>query len=298
MEKILEVKGLTKIFGNDFAAASNIDFELKAGEIIGIVGESGSGKSTIARMIMGLVKPTRGDILFKGKSLLKLSRSERKALSREMQMVFQDPIGSFSPRMKDRDILLEPLNNFKFKDTFDKEARIREVLKLVQLDEVFLERYAKEMSGGQAQRVAIARALTISPSLLIFDEATSALDVSIQAEIVELIKELQKKLGFCIIWICHDMALVDEDSDKIIIMYKGQMVEKIESGNILQEAVHPYTKNLLNSVFELKTGPRCYNENQSWDSVDGYYIPKTNCDVEIIYKQLTPEHMVATDYKK
>lgn len=253
--KILELKNITKHFvtsnGEILKACNNIDIDVVEGKITGIVGESGCGKSTLVRLIVQLEKLTRGQILYRGKDVSKLNKKELRESRKNIQMIFQDAHGAFNPRMTIKDIITEPLLNFGLIKKEEKEQKARELLQMVELSSDYLHCYPHNLSGGQLQRVGIARAVSLKPEILICDEATSALDVSIQKSIVELLKRIQKETNMSIIFICHDLALVQSLADEIVVMYLGHVVEKIKSKNLKQEAKHPYTHALIKSVLSL-----------------------------------------------
>lgn len=251
---LLETKNLTMHLhdrgGEEVIACESISLQVRPGEALGIVGESGCGKSTFVKMLSGVLTPTSGDALFEGKSILGLSRKEQKEMHRKIQMVFQDPGTAFNPRMKIRDILTEPLMNYGRIRKSDRDRVAKKYLSMVELSEDMAERYPHELSGGQRQRVGIARALTLEPRLILCDEITSALDVSVQKSIIDLLRKLQKEKGIAFIYICHDLALVEQISDQIAVMYDGEVVEKIHNGSLRQTARHPYTRALIDAVFE------------------------------------------------
>lgn len=255
-EIILEVKNLTKIYpkgnGKEVVACNNINLEIVKGETLGIVGESGSGKSTLVNMLMGLEKTTSGEILYRGKDMSKFTPEEMWKNRENIQIVFQDPWSAFNPKMTVLQILTEPLMNYKRIDKRDREKRAKELLKMVDLPEEFVTKYPQNMSGGQRQRLGIARALSLEPEILICDEATSALDVSIQKNIIELLVRLQREKNITIIFIAHDIALVESFAHRIAVMYLGNIVEEIEGGNIGEKAKHEYTKSLLDAIFPVK----------------------------------------------
>lgn len=251
MANILEVKGLKKIFYKNkesFVAVDAINFSMKAGECLGIVGESGCGKSTTAKMITHLLEPDSGSILFNGKEISKLRGRQLKELYREIQMVFQTPQDSFDPRRKLGDGIMESMRNHGIGR---KEARqkMKDLLEMVELPPEFAERYPHEVSGGQCQRAAIARALAVNPKLIICDEATSALDVTVQAQIIKLLRRLQKEMGLSLMLICHDLALVQEICDYVIVMYKGRIVEEGIPDEVIQNPREEYSRLLVESVF-------------------------------------------------
>lgn len=251
MENVLTIKNLSKNF-NKVKALDNVSFELKKGEILGIVGESGSGKSTLAKVITRIVKPDGGSILFKGEDFTKLNSAKLREYRKNVQMVFQNPNSTFSPRMNIGDFLCEGMLNFKLANKKEALKKAKEYLELVKLPTDIMERLPHQLSGGQLQRVVIARALTLSPEVLIYDEATAALDVSVQQDVLKLMYDLRKSCDNSVIFICHDLAAVRLVADRIIVMYNGKIVEIVDSKNLLSESKEEYTKKLLGSVFEVK----------------------------------------------
>ncbi len=254
-ENILEVEHLTHAFTLDkktkIKAVDDVSFQIKQGEILGIVGESGSGKSTLARCIMNIYEPNAGVVRFHGINVLDRAafRANKKLLQTQRQMIFQDSASSLNQRMKAVDIISEPLkiNHIKTaRKTAKAEAAFQ--LQTVGLDESFLERYPSQMSGGQRQRVAIARALTTEPDLLIADEPVASLDVSIQAQIINLFRHLQKEHGFSILFIAHDLAMVEFLCDRVGVMYHGKLVELADTTELYEHPLHPYTKMLLSAI--------------------------------------------------
>ena len=251
MENVLAIKNLSKNF-NKVKALDNVSFELKKGEILGIVGESGSGKSTLAKVITRIVKPDGGSILFKGEDFTKLNSAKLREYRKNVQMVFQNPNSTFSPRMNIGDFLCEGMLNFKLANKKEALKKAKEYLELVKLPTDIMERLPHQLSGGQLQRVVIARALTLSPEVLIYDESTAALDVSVQQDVLKLMYDLRKSCDNSVIFICHDLAAVRLVADRIIVMYNGKIVEIVDSKNLLSESKEEYTKKLLGSVFEVK----------------------------------------------
>lgn len=254
-ENILEVEHLTHAFTLDkktkIKAVDDVSFQIKQGEILGIVGESGSGKSTLARCIMNIYEPNAGVVRFQGINVLDRAafRANKKLLQTQRQMIFQDSASSLNQRMKAVDIISEPLkiNHIKTaRKTAKAEAAFQ--LQTVGLDESFLERYPSQMSGGQRQRVAIARALTTEPDLLIADEPVASLDVSIQAQIINLFRHLQQEHGFSILFIAHDLAMVEFLCDRVGVMYHGKLVELADTTELYEHPLHPYTKILLSAI--------------------------------------------------
>ena len=248
-EDLLIIENISKTFkvdkNKELQALKNINIRLKKGECIGIVGESGCGKSTLARIIVGIEKKTSGKIIFDNKEIEGISKTK------DIQMIFQNPLSSFNPRMKIVDYMWEPLRNYFKLSKKDSIPLIKKSLIDVGLDENALEKYPHEFSGGQLQRITIARAIIIKPKLIVCDEITSALDVSVQKQILELLKKLQKDLGLSYLFIGHDLAVVQDISQKIVVMYMGEIVEELDSVDLKSKAKHSYTKLLLNSVFEV-----------------------------------------------
>ena len=223
----------------------------KQGEFISIVGASGCGKSTLMKMIVQLEDTTSGEILYDGEDITKLKGEKLRQNRRHIQMVFQDPSTAFNPKMKVRDIICEPLLNFKLIKKSQKDEVAKKYLEMVDLPGSFVNRYIHNMSGGQRQRIGIARALSLNPKVVILDESTSALDVSVQKNIIDLIKKLQREKNITIGFVCHDISLMSEISDKVAVMYLGNLVEVIPGGKLQRECKHPYTKTLISSVFHL-----------------------------------------------
>ena len=248
-EDLLIIENISKTFkvdkNKELQALKNINIRLKKGECIGIVGESGCGKSTLARIIVGIERKTSGKIIFDNKEIEGISKTK------DIQMIFQNPLSSFNPRMKIVDYMWEPLRNYFKLSKKDSIPFIKKSLIDVGLDENALEKYPHEFSGGQLQRITIARAIIIKPKLIVCDEITSALDVSVQKQILELLKKLQKDLDLSYLFIGHDLAVVQDISQKIIVMCMGEIVEELDSVDLKSKAKHPYTKLLLNSVFEV-----------------------------------------------
>ena len=253
-DMILEAKHVTRRFpasgGRELTACQDINLKFYRGKTLGLIGESGCGKSTFMRFLVRLDVPTEGEILFKGKDLTKLKGEELRQTRQYIQMVFQDPSGSFNPKMKIRDIICEPLMNFGRIKPSEKDAVARKFLEAVELPGDFADRYPHNMSGGQRQRIAIARAIALEPELIIMDEATCALDVSVQKTIIELVCRLQKEKKIAIGFIAHDLGLIQAFAHQIAVMYLGTIVE-ILPGEDVDKAQHPYTKALLSAVFDM-----------------------------------------------
>jgi oligopeptide transport system ATP-binding protein len=229
-------------------AVTNVSLEINRGETVGLVGESGSGKSTLGRLILKLLEPTRGRIVFDGRDLATLGRSELRALRREMQLVFQDPYASLNPRMRVRSIVGEGIEIHKLARDKEKEERIASLLEMVGMGADAMDRYPHEFSGGQRQRIGIARALAVNPRFLVLDEPVSALDVSIQAQIINLLQDLQEKLQLTYLFIAHDLRVVEHISNRVAIMYLGKIVELASRDEIYANPRHPYTRALLSAI--------------------------------------------------
>src|ERR671932_2740045 len=229
-------------------AVDDISFGVRRGETLGLVGESGCGKSTTGRSILQLYKPTGGSVNFLGKSLTTLSGGDLRRMRREMQMIFQDPYASLNPRMTVGSIIGEPLEIHNLAKGKAKQERVQELLRLVGLNPYFANRYPHEFSGGQRQRIGIARALAVEPSFIVCDEPISALDVSIQAQVINLLEELQAKLGLTYLFIAHDLSVVRHISDRVAVMYVGKLVELTDRDSLYENPLHPYTRALLSAV--------------------------------------------------
>ncbi len=229
-------------------AVDGVSLEVRRGRTLGIVGESGCGKSTLARMMVGLLPPTAGTIELDGRSVETLAREDRQALHRKVQMVFQDPLGSLNPRKTVRAILEAPLKALHGMSQKARRERVAELMSLVSLRAEFTERYPHEFSGGQAQRIGIARALAADPELIILDEPVSALDVSVQAQVLSLLADLQARLDLTYVFISHDLAVVEQISDEVVVMYGGRIVERGSRNEIFADPQHEYTRLLLSSV--------------------------------------------------
>ncbi|BEV72480.1 MULTISPECIES: murein tripeptide/oligopeptide ABC transporter ATP binding protein OppF [unclassified Paludibacterium] len=230
-------------------AVDGVSFDLYAGETLGVVGESGCGKSTLSRAILNLIPATDGEIVWMGKDLRKGGSSDWHRVRRDIQMIFQDPLASLDPRMTVAQIIAEPLRTHR-PELSDKEVkdRVRKMMKRVGLTEQQINRYPHEFSGGQCQRIGIARALILEPKLIICDEPVSALDVSIQAQIINLLKELQREMGLALIFIAHDLAVVKHISDRILVMYLGREMELANKHALYDSPTHPYTRALLSAI--------------------------------------------------
>ncbi|WP_062197606.1 ABC transporter ATP-binding protein [Massilibacterium senegalense] len=250
-EKLVEIKHLKKYFntgGGTLKAVDDISFDIFKGETLGVVGESGCGKSTAGRTILRLYEPTDGEVRFEGKNIYDISTKELKSLRRDIQMIFQDPYASLNPRMTIEDIIGEALDIHGLAKGAKRKERIAELLELVGLNPSYMTRFAHEFSGGQRQRIGIARALAVEPKFIIADEPISALDVSVQAQVVNLLKELQEKMGLTYLFIAHDLSMVKYISDRVAVMYLGKVVEITTSDKLYEDPLHPYTKALLSAI--------------------------------------------------
>ena len=230
-------------------AVDDISFSIKRGETLGLVGESGCGKSTTGRTILRLLEATEGEIYFEGENILELEKKELRILRREMQIIFQDPYASLNPRMKVADIIGEPLDIHGLVDNKqEREEKVQELLEEVGLLPDHMKRYPHEFSGGQRQRIGVARALALNPKLIICDEPVSALDVSIQAQVINLMEDLQEQFNLTYLFIAHDLSVVQHISDRIAVMYLGKIVELAEERELFENTLHPYSRSLLSAI--------------------------------------------------
>jgi len=236
------------VAGGQLHAVDDVSFTLERGKTLGIVGESGCGKSTTGRAILRLIEPTSGSVYFEGQDISKLSKEEMRKLRTQMQIIFQDPFSSLNPRQTVSQTIEEPLKIHGMKNKAERQARVHELMETVGLAERLANAYPHELDGGRRQRIGIARALAMNPKFIVCDEPVSALDVSIQAQILNLMKDIQKKHGITYIFITHDLSVVNHFSDDIAVMYLGRMVEKAPAEALFDEPLHPYTKALLSAI--------------------------------------------------
>jgi oligopeptide transport system ATP-binding protein len=297
-EKLLEVKNLQKHFSvgkkSAIKAVDGVSFDIFKGETFGLVGESGCGKSTTGRTIIRLYDATGGEVKFNGEDVHgKKSKSELLKFNRKMQMIFQDPSSSLNPRMTVLDIIAEGLDVHKLvKNEAERKAKVEELLQAVGLNKEHATRFPHEFSGGQRQRIGIARALAVDPEFIIADEPISALDVSIQAQVVNLLKKLQKERGLTYLFIAHDLSMVKYISDRIGVMYMGNLVELAESDELYNNPIHPYTKSLLSAI--PLPDPRYERTRKRMP-----YDPTVHdADGEFELREVTPGHFVRCTAKE
>jgi oligopeptide/dipeptide ABC transporter ATP-binding protein len=247
------VRGLLQRTVGHIKAVDGVSFNLREREVLGLVGESGCGKTTVGRTILRLYEPTAGEIKFRAKSgdwvdVAKISQSKMKPLRQEMRMIFQDPFSSLNPRMTVRDLIAEPLIIHGIAKGKEAEQRVANLMAAVGLNPDYMQRYPHEFSGGQRQRIGLARTLSLNPRLVVADEPVSALDVSVQAQVLNLLQELKEKLNLTLIFVAHDLSVVEHISDRIAVMYVGKIMEMAPTGELLNNPLHPYTEALLSAI--------------------------------------------------
>ena len=252
MAALIEVKNLKKYFktpNGQLHAVDDVSFAIPEGQTLGVVGESGCGKSTLGRVVLGLLDSTAGQILFNGEDVTHVSPEKFHELRKDMQIIFQDPYSSLNPRMSVADIIAEPLIIYNIcKTKEEREEKVKELMDVVGLDQRFINSYPHELDGGRRQRIGIARALALDPKFIVCDEPVSALDVSIQAQVLNLMQDLQEQKGLTYMFITHNLSVVKHISDKIMVMYLGQMVELCDGDELFAHNLHPYTKALLSAI--------------------------------------------------
>ena len=299
-EKLLEIKNLKQYFNegktNEVKAVDNVSFDIYKGEVMGLVGESGCGKSTTGRTIIRLYDATGGEVLYDGVNVHgKKSKKQLKDFNRKMQMIFQDPYASLNPRLKIADVIAEGIDIHGLaKSKEDRMKQVYELLETVGLNREHANRYPHEFSGGQRQRIGIARALAVQPEFIIADEPISALDVSIQAQVVNLMRKLQKEKSLTYLFIAHDLSMVKYISDRIGVMYFGKMVELASADDLYKNPLHPYTQSLLSAIPSPDPISERTRKRKSYDPASHNYEP--NEPVE--FREVTPGHFVLCSEKE
>jgi oligopeptide transport system ATP-binding protein len=299
-QKLLEIKNLKQYFNegkvNEVKAVDNVSFDIYKGEVLGLVGESGCGKSTTGRTIIRLYNATGGEVLYDGVNVHgKKSKKELKDFNRKMQMIFQDPYASLNPRLKIADVIAEGIDIHGLaKSNEDRMNRVYELLETVGLNKEHANRYPHEFSGGQRQRIGIARALAVQPEFIIADEPISALDVSIQAQVVNLMKQLQKEKGLTYLFIAHDLSMVKYISDRIGVMYFGKMVELAPAEELYKNPLHPYTQSLLSAIPAPDPISERSRRRKSYDPASHNYEPNEKVE----FREITPGHFVLCSEKE
>lgn len=312
-DNILEVRGLKKYFNTPHGllhAVDDLSFNIEKGKTLGVVGESGCGKSTLGRVILRLIDSTEGEVLFEGKDVLKYSKAEMRAMRKSMQIIFQDPYESINPRMSVGELIAEPLIVNKICKGAEMDKKVRELMDTVGLAERMINSYPHELDGGRRQRIGIARALSVSPKFIVCDEPVSALDVSIQAQILNLMQDLQKERGFTYMFITHNLSVVKHISDDIMVMYLGKMVEKAPKSELFKNPMHPYTRALLEAIPIPKLSSRNRKREILQGEIKSPINPKEECRFAGRFKcateqchqgvpelrEITPGHFVSCFY--
>ncbi|WP_107497599.1 ABC transporter ATP-binding protein [Thalassobius sp. I31.1] len=285
-------KGIIQKVVANVHAVEDVSFTIKAGQTVSLVGESGCGKSTVGRSILRLVEPTSGSVTMEGKDILSLSPEEMRLERRDMQMIFQDPFASLNPQVRLFDQVAEPLRNYNICSGSELEDRVANLFDRVQLPRTFMRRYPHEMSGGQRQRVAIARALALNPKLIIADEAVSALDVSVQAEVLNLMMELQAELGLAFLFISHDMAVVERVSHITAVMYLGRIVEIGPRAQVFENPQHAYTKSLMSAVPVADPNNKMIGKELNFKPIPSPIFPVSHTAGPSEYDQIGPDHFI------
>ncbi len=319
MENLIEVRNLVKHFPvrggllqrvqGWVQAVDGVSFDIRQGEALGLVGESGCGKTTVGRCLLRLIEPTDGQVFFEGRELTTLGRQELKPLRREMQLIFQDPFSSLDPRSKIADSIGEALRVHGTRDAQKRRRQVREVMRLVGLSEDHMRRYPHEFSGGQRQRIGIARALILRPKFVVCDEPVSALDVSIQAQVLNLLRSLQREFGLTYLFIAHNMSVVEHISDRVAVMYLGKLAELANRRDLYDNPLHPYTQALLSAIPVPDPDRKAERTILSGDVPSPLNPPsgcrfhprcpivQRDCSVnEPVFRELMPEHWVACHY--
>jgi peptide/nickel transport system ATP-binding protein/glutathione transport system ATP-binding protein len=299
---LLDVKNLTTRFPvkggflrrtvANVHAVEDVSFQVKSGQTLSLVGESGCGKSSCGRSVLRLIEPTSGEVWLDGKNVLDFATEELRLARRDMQMVFQDPFASLNPQMKLADQVAEPLLNYGIADASERNDRVAALFDRVELPRSFMNRFPHELSGGQRQRIAIARALSLNPKLIIADEAVSALDVSVQAQVLNLLMELQAELGISMLFISHDMAVVERVSHQVGVMYLGRIVEIGPRSAIFEDPQHPYTRSLLSAVPVADPRQRKSERDLNFKPIPSPIFPVDHTPEPSVYDEVTPGHFV------
>jgi len=312
-ENLVEVKNLKKCFNTSrgiLHAVDGVSFNIEEGQTLGIVGESGCGKSTTGRAILRLIEPTSGEVYFKGRDVIKYNELELRKARKEMQIIFQDPFSSLDPRKTVSQIISEPIKIHNLiPNNKERESRVLELMKTVGLADRLFNTYPHELDGGRRQRIGIARALSVNPKFIVCDEPVSALDVSIQAQILNLLKELQEKLNLTYMFITHDLSVVNHFSDHIAVMYLGKLVEKAPAEELFAHPMHPYTQALLSAIPVPDLGERKKRIILKGEVISPIDMPEecrfakrclytcnTCTDHMPVLREITPNHFVACEF--